>query len=67
MERQANAHLPNEERFRVSPHTLRHALGRRLAQENGERFARKQLGHRSGRQLYRYIQPSDEDLEGLMG
>ncbi|MCP5056756.1 MAG: tyrosine-type recombinase/integrase [bacterium] len=65
MERQANAHLPEEERFLVSPHVLRHTLGRQLAEDKGERFARKQLGHRSGRQLYRYIQPSVEDLEEL--
>jgi len=65
IEAQANAHLPEGERFTVSPHELRHTLGRELANDRGERFARKQLGHRSGRQLYRYIQPSDADLEDL--
>ncbi len=65
MEQQANAHLPEKERFTVSPHDLRHTLGRQLAEDKGERFAQKQLGHRSGRQLYRYIQPADEDIEEL--
>ena len=63
MEAQANAHLPEAERFTVSPHVLRHTRLRRAAEEKGVQFARKLSGHRSDKYIWRYIQPSDQDFE----
>jgi len=63
MERQANAHLPAEERFEVTPHTLRHTLLKKLADQKGIHVAMKQSGHQSDRYIWRYVQPSDDALE----
>ena len=62
MERQANAQLPEEERFVVSPHSLRHTLLKKLADQKGIHVAMKQSGHRSDRYIWRYTQPSDAEL-----
>jgi len=66
MEAQANAHLPPDERFTVTPHTLRHARLRTVANEKGIHYARKLAGHRSDRYIWRYIQPADDAFEEEM-
>ncbi len=63
MERQANTHLPAEERFEVTPHTLRHTLLKKLADQKGIHVAMKQSGHQSDRYIWRYVQPSDDAME----
>lgn len=63
MEAQANAHLPEAERFTVTPHTLRHTRLRAVANEKGLHYARKLSGHKSDRYIWRYIQPAEEDFE----
>ena len=60
---EANAHLPEAERFHVTPHFLRHTLGRKLADKKGVHFARKQLGHEGYAHIGRYVEPDDEALE----
>ena len=65
MERQANAHLPRMQRLEATPHILRHTRLRRVAEERGVQVAQKLSGHRSGRYIWRYVQPSDRDLEAL--
>ena len=62
-EKQANAHLPERERFTVTPHVLRHTLLRKLAEQKGLQYAQKQSGHRSDRYIWRYVQPSEPALE----
>jgi integrase/recombinase XerD len=63
MERQANAQLPKEERFKVSPHVLRHTRLRRVAEEHGIQYARKLSGHKSDKYIWRYVQPSNDQFE----
>lgn len=63
MERQANTHLPAEERFEVTPHTLRHTLLKKLADQKGIHVALKQSGHQSDRYIWRYVQPSEQAME----
>jgi integrase/recombinase XerD len=66
MERQANAQLPKEERFTVSPHVLRHTRLRRVAEEHGIQYARKLSGHKSDKYIWRYVQPAPQDFETAM-
>jgi integrase/recombinase XerD len=66
MERQANAQLPKEERFSVSPHVLRHTRLRRVAEEHGIQYARKLSGHKSDKYIWRYVQPSTDDFESAI-
>jgi len=63
MEEQANAHLPEGEKFSVTPHSLRHTLLKKLADQKGIHVAMKQSGHRSPKYIWRYVQPSDDALE----
>ena len=63
MEAQANAHLPLDERFTVTPHALRHTCLRALAEQKGLPVAMKQSGHRSDRYIWLYTQPSDRELQ----
>jgi integrase/recombinase XerD len=62
MAEQANAHLPEAEKIKVSPHVLRHTLLRKVANEKGVHFAMKLSGHRSDRYIWRYVQPSEQSL-----
>ena len=59
---QANAHLPREERFTVSPHVLRHTFLRKLAEEKGVQYAKEASGHKSDRYIWRYVKPSQQSL-----
>ena len=65
-EKQANAQLPEEERFTVTPHVLRHTLLRKLAEQKGLPYALKQSGHKSDRYIWRYVQPSEPALEAAL-
>jgi integrase/recombinase XerD len=66
MEAQANAHLPESERFEVTPHVLRHTRLRRAAEEKGVQYARKLSGHKSDKYIWRYIQPAESAFEEAM-
>lgn len=60
--RQANAHLPADQKIRLSAHLLRHTMLRRAARK-GVEFAMELSGHTSSNYIWRYIQPSDEEKE----
>jgi integrase len=60
--RQANAHLPPDQQIRVSPHTLRHTLLRKVANEKGVHYAMELSGHRSDRYIWRYVKPDAQSL-----
>jgi integrase/recombinase XerD len=60
---QANAHLPSDQRIRLSAHVLRHTMLRRAAEKYGVQFAMELSGHNSSNYIWRYIQPSDDEKE----
>lgn len=60
---QANAQLPDDEKIHVSPHIFRHALLRRIREENGDQAAFQQSGHRSTRYISRYTMLKQAELE----
>jgi integrase len=46
----------------VSPHTLRHTLLRKVANEKGVHYAMELSGHRSDRYIWRYVKPDAQSL-----
>jgi integrase/recombinase XerD len=61
--RQACAHLPEEERFRLTPHMLRHTFLKRAADKHGIHYAQTMSGNVSIREIFRYTRPSADDIE----
>jgi len=59
---QTNAHLPTDERMKVSPHVLQHTVLRTLAEEKGGRFTKEASGHESDRSIWRPVKPSQQSL-----
>jgi integrase/recombinase XerD len=63
---QANAQLPEEEKFHFSPHSLRHAFLKRIADKEGIHAAQEISGNVSMKEIFRYTRPSDEDMEEMV-
>lgn len=62
---QACAQLDEEEKFKVSPHMLRHSFGKRVADKHGVHVAQKMLGNVSIKEVFKYTQPSLEEKGGI--
>ena len=60
---QANSTLPAKEQISVSPHVLRHTALRKWTEKKGVRFAQKIAGHATERYIWRYITPSDTEIQ----
>jgi len=58
---QASAHLPKKEKFVATPHDGRHTFLKKMA-KHGIHFAQKLSRNRSVREVFRYIQPSEEEI-----
>jgi hypothetical protein len=43
-------------------HVLRHTLLRKLAEAKGVQYAMEASGHKTDRYIWRYVQPSSQDL-----
>jgi hypothetical protein len=59
---QADAHLPTDERMKVSPHVLRLTFLRTLAEEKGGRYTKEASGHESDRYIWRSVKSSQQSL-----
>ena len=62
---QASAQLPDNEKFHLSPHMLRHSFGKRIADKYGIHVAQAMLGNVSTKEVYRYTRPSPEEMGGI--
>lgn len=60
---QANARLPEGEQIHLHPHILRHTALRRMAERKGIRFAQQMAGHASTKYIWRYVRPSEDEME----
>ena len=69
--RQASAQLGEGERFKLTPHQLRHTFLRLVTDRHGVHYAQRLSGNVSIREVFRYAKPSDEeiaeDVEALFG
>lgn len=63
---QANATLPEKERFTVHPHILRHTMLRKVREEKGLEYAIEYAGHVSEKYIRRYTMPSREEKEATL-
>ncbi len=61
---QASAQLPEDEKFTVAPHMLRHTFLKRVADTQGIHVAQKLSGNVSMKEVWRYTQPSQEEIRG---
>jgi integrase/recombinase XerD len=60
---QANTTLPKKEQIEVTPHVLRHTALRKMAEKKGIRYAQQMAGHASSKYIWRYVQPSRDEME----
>ena len=60
---QANAKLSPDDYIELSPHVLRHTALRKWAETKGVRYAQKIAGHASERYIWRYVTPSESDMD----
>lgn len=63
IKKQANAFLPPEQHCQFSPHSLRHAFLKRVADKMGIHAAQELSGNVSLKEIYRYTRPSFEETE----
>ena len=59
----ANCHLKKKQHIELTPHVLRHTSLRQMAEKKGVRYAQKMAGHASPRYIWRYVQPSQDEME----
>ena len=63
LSREASTHLPKEKQFRIAPHQLRHTFLKRCADKKGVHYAQEMSGNVSMKEVFRYTQPSDSEME----
>lgn len=62
---QACAQLTTEDRFQVSPHSLRHTFLKRIADKEGVHVAQEMSGNVSIKEIFRYTKPSFKEMESI--
>ena len=60
---QANTRLSKNEKIELTPHVLRHTALRKMAEKKGIRYAEQMAGHASSKYIWRYVQPSRDEME----
>ena len=61
----ASLTLPDEEKFHLSPHMLRHTFLKRVADKHGVHIAQKMSGNSSISQIFRYTKPSQDEIDNI--
>ena len=61
--KQACAQLSDSEKFKVTPHMLRHTFLKRVADKYDVHVAQEMSGNVSMREIFRYTKPSPEEME----
>lgn len=60
---QANTRVRKDQKTSSSPYLLRHTALQKWTEKKGVRFAQKIAGHASDRYIWRYVTPSDEEVQ----
>jgi len=60
---QASAYLTDEEKFRFTPHMLRHTFLKKVTDKHGVHFAQQMSGNISIREIFRYTKPSQAEID----
>jgi integrase/recombinase XerD len=61
----ASLTLPDEEKFHLSPHMLRHIFLKRIADQDGIHIAQKMSGNASISQIFRYTKPFQDEIDNI--
>jgi integrase/recombinase XerD len=61
--KQASAYLSEDEKFRFTPHMLRHIFLKRVADKHGIHFAQQMSGNVSIKEVFRYVKPSQAEID----
>lgn len=61
----ASLNLPDEEKFHLSPHQLRHTFLKKVADKHGVHIAQKMSGNVSISEIFRYTKPSQDEIDDI--
>lgn len=61
--KQALAFLPEQEKFKFTPHKLRHTFLKKVTDKHGVHFAQELSGNVSIKEIFRYAKPSQEEMQ----
>lgn len=64
--KQATAYLGEEEKFRFTPHMLRHTFLKQVTDKHGVHFAQQMSGNVSIREIFRYAKPSQQEIDATV-
>lgn len=60
---QAQAFLSDDEKFRFTPHMLRHTFLKKVTDKHGVHFAQQMSGNISIKEIFRYAKPSQAEVD----
>lgn len=63
---QANAHLPETQKIKLTPHMLRHTFLKKIADKHGLHVAQNLSGNVSIREIFRYTKPNDDQKHEIV-
>ncbi|MBY0377940.1 MAG: tyrosine-type recombinase/integrase [Gammaproteobacteria bacterium] len=61
--KQAQAFLSDDEKFRFTPHMLRHTFLKKVTDKHGVHFAQQMSGNISIKEIFRYAKPSQDEVD----
>lgn len=64
--KQANAHLSEEQKIKLTPHMLRHTFLKKVADKHGLHVAQNLSGNVSIREIFRYTKPNDQQKHEIL-
>ncbi|HBD7218807.1 TPA: tyrosine-type recombinase/integrase [Legionella pneumophila] len=64
--KQALAFLSEEEKFKFTPHQLRHTFLKKVTDKHGVHFAQELSGNVSIKEIFRYAKPSHEEIQSTI-
>lgn len=64
--KQANTHLPEDQKIKLTPHMLRHTFLKKIADKHGLHVAQSLSGNVSIREIFRYTKPNDQQKQDML-
>ena len=64
--KQANAHLTEEQKIKLTPHMLRHTFLKKIADKHGLHVAQNLSGNVSIKEIFRYTKPNDAQKQDIL-
>lgn len=64
--KQANTHLSEEQKIKLTPHMLRHTFLKKIADKHGLHIAQNLSGNVSIREIFRYTKPNEQQKQEIL-